>query len=122
MQSLGYPAPGSFAAAPFGAGLSAGGIGLQFSPPMKFRPVAMADRSTTYRPFLGTTDNFFQPESFESASTPDFTDSESTTDTNIPVFSPVDFVKQFEHNATHANVPMGNETLALLWQDELVSR
>lgn len=40
----------------------------------------------------------------------------------VPSFdSPFDWINQFVHNDTHANIMVGNETLSLLWQDVLVS-
>ncbi|XP_046451798.1 inter-alpha-trypsin inhibitor heavy chain H4-like [Daphnia pulex] len=34
-------------------------------------------------------------------------------------FKPENWIKQFDHNATHVNIASGNETFNLLWTDEL---
>lgn len=36
-------------------------------------------------------------------------------------FSAEEWIERFEHNATHVKMAAGNETLELLWQDELVN-
>lgn len=35
-------------------------------------------------------------------------------------FVPENWIKQFDHNATHVNIASGNETFNLLWTYELV--
>ncbi len=45
---------------------------------------------------------------------------ESETLAPEPPFVPENWIKQFDHNATHVNIASGNETFNLLWTYELV--
>lgn len=110
----------------FAAGISSSGFGgshfLQLSPlpppPMKFAGVPYNRRTTTLRPAVLAS---YPPlpiypvlESFDIG----------TTDAPVsdsPTFLPPDWINRFNHNDTHVNITMGNETLSLLWKDELVN-
>lgn len=77
--------------------------------PMKVAALTFNRRTTTFRPLYAS----YQPVPvLESAISPEESDSS-------PI-SPSNWIDLFEHDETHVNITVGNETLSLLWNDELV--
>lgn len=124
---LSQPAP-----PPFAAGIGGGLGGAPLFPVAAFAAAAPIAPNSFHRPMkipattTRTTDKWFptseaypQEENFESATEALGEYMGDNTETPL-LFSPEAWIDHFQHNDTHASVLIGNETLSLSWQNELV--
>lgn len=71
-------------------------------------------------PLEESTSGFENEEWFSTTEAELTTESTSLLQYNASPFSADEWINNFEHNATHVKMPTNNDTLELLWQDELV--
>ncbi|KAK4008539.1 hypothetical protein OUZ56_013673 [Daphnia magna] len=70
-------------------------------------------------PLEESTSGFESEEWFSTTEAELTTESTSLLQYNASPFSADEWINNFEHNATHVKMPTNNDTLELLWQDEL---